>query len=114
MKAYQITDRGGYCEYSKIVFAETAGQARAYAAGSDGFEDFTFTEIRAIRCHELDAFYRGSIEMDWDNAEDRIAMVRYAGFQCSYDYDCEGKACPAYAFCERGQEKAEEAEEGEA
>lgn len=110
MKAYEITDRGGFCEYSKIVFAETAGKAKAYAAGSDGFEDFCFTEIRAIRCPQLDALYRGCVEMDWDNAGDRMAMVKLAGFQCGYDYDCEGKSCPAYDFCDRAQEEAEEGE----
>ena len=107
MKAYQITDRGGFCEYSKIVFAETAGQAKAYAAGSDGFEDVCFTEIRAIRCPQLDALYRGRGEMDWDNAGDRMAMVKLAGFRCGDDYDCEGKKCPAYDFCERAEEAAE-------
>ena len=108
MKAYLITDRGGYCEYSKIAFAETAGQAKAYAAGSDGFEDFCFTEIRAIRRPQLDAFYRGLGEMDWYNAGDRMAMVKFAGFRCADDYDCEGEKCPAYDFCERAEE-----EEGE-
>ena len=108
MKAYIITDRNGYCEYSKIVFADTAGKAKAYAAGSDGFEDFSFTEIRAIRRPQLDAMYHGVIEMDWLNDRDRIAMVKLAGFRCTSDYDCEGKSCPAYEFCERAQEEAEE------
>ena len=107
MKAYQITDYGAYCEYSKIVFAETAGKAKAYAAGSDGFEDFSFTEIRATRCPELDALYRGAVEMDWDNAGDRMAMVRLAGFRCGEDMDCEGTSCPAYEFCERAKDEAE-------
>lgn len=107
MKAYQITDRGGYCEYSKIVFAETSGQAKAYAAGSDGFEDFCFTEIRAIRCPQLDELYRGRGEMDWYNAGDRMALVKLAGFRCADDYDCEGEKCSAYDFCERAQEERE-------
>ena len=104
MKAYQIRDKYGYCEYSKIVFADTSGKAKAYAAGSDGFEDFCFTEIRATRCPQLDALYRGNIEMDWDNDLDRMAMVKLAGFRCGDDYDCEGESCPAYEFCERARE----------
>ena len=47
MKAYIATDRGGDCPYSKVVFAETAGKAKAYTAGSDGFEDYVFTEEEA-------------------------------------------------------------------
>ena len=105
MKAYKIRDKDYYCEYSKIVFADTAGKAKAYAAGSDGFEDFCFTEIRATRCPQLDALYRGNIEMDWDNDLDRMAMVKLAGFRCGDDYDCEGESCPAYEFCERAQEE---------
>ena len=49
--------------------------------------------------------------MDWDNAGDRMAMVKLAGFRCSDECDCEGKSCPAYDFCGRAEEEAAEAEE---
>ena len=32
MKAYQISDLKGYCEYSTIVFAESRGKAKAVDA----------------------------------------------------------------------------------
>lgn len=113
MKAYHIRVYGGYCEYSKIVFAETVGKAKAYAAGSDGFEVFGFTEIRATRAPELDPFYRGNVEMDWYNSSDRMVMVKLAGFRCSDECDCEGKDCPAHDFCGRAQEEEENAEQAD-
>ena len=49
MKAYSVSDRNGDEGYSLVVFAETAGKAKAYAAGTDKFYDYGFTGIRAIR-----------------------------------------------------------------
>ena len=51
---------------------------------------------------ELDKYYRGLDEMDWDNDEDRIAMVKDGNFNCSYEFepdDCE--TCPAKQWCDR-------------
>ncbi len=104
MKAYIASDRNGDSPVSTVVFAETAGKARAYVAGSDCFEDYTFTEIRVNRCKALDGFYRGKPEMDWLDMDDRVAMVKHAGFQCSYEVykpKCDERA--AYEFCDRGK-----------
>lgn len=104
MKAYSISDRNGAEGYSLVVFAETAGKAKAYAARTDDFCDYGFTGIRVIRKPSLDRFYRGNIEMDWDNDEDRVAMVRYANFECSYEADVseeDCRACPAFQWCGR-------------
>ena len=46
MKAYTASDRNGDSGYSIVVFAETAGQAKAYAVSSDMFDEYDFTEIR--------------------------------------------------------------------
>lgn len=103
MKAYSVTDRTE-CIYSTIVFAETAGQARAIAMGTDACEDVPFIDIWAKRVPKLDAFYKGRSELDWNNDEDRIAMVRYAGYSCAYEDDVsidECKECPAHEWCDR-------------
>ncbi len=103
MKAYLVSDKNYDSECFKIIFAETRGKAIAYACGSDGLDDYTFTEIRAIRIPELDSYYRGLLEMDWYNDNDRLGMVRYANMYCGYDYeptdDCE--SCSARQYCER-------------
>lgn len=49
MKAYTASDRNGDSGYSIVVFAETAGRAKAYAANSETFDDYDFTEIRVNR-----------------------------------------------------------------
>lgn len=102
-KAYIVTDANGGSGTSLVVFAETYGKAKAYAATSEELCDYGgYTEMRARRCKALDGFYRGEPEMDWQDTEDRIAMVRYAGFHCSYEVDnpiCE--LCEASQWCDR-------------
>lgn len=103
MKAYTASDRNGDTGYSIVVFAETAGQAKAYARNSETFDSFEFTEMRVNRCKALDSYYRGNREMDWLNDEDRVAMVRYANFECSCEVwhpECETGECPAQGGAE--------------
>lgn len=104
MKAYIASDRNGDSGSSIVVFAETAGQAKAYACASDMFDEYDFTEMRVNRCKALDSYYRGNREMNWLNDEDRIAMVRYANFECSSEVwhpECERDQCPAQQWCGR-------------
>ena len=106
MKAWIVSDYGGNSEYSAVIFAETRGKAIRYALDyCDGtFDSFEWTEMRAVRVPALDEFYRGKPEMDWFDMDDRVAMVRYAGFYCS---DVETvtvdkcKQCPAHFWCDR-------------
>lgn len=104
IKAYTATDRNCDSGYSIVVFAKTAGQAKAYASNSEVFYDYDFTEIRVNRCKPLDDFYKGYKEMDWMDDNDRVAMVRFAGFECSeevWDPECENGTCPAESWCGR-------------
>ena len=102
-KAYKVTDRVGYSGYSIIVFADTPGGAVSRALRTDEFsiDNWDFTELKAIRIPTLDMSYRGKSVMDWDDMEDRVAMVKEAGFYCDPDYitldDC--KVCPAKDWC---------------
>ena len=42
--------------------------------------------------------------MDWLDMDDRVAMVKHAGFQCSYEvYKPKCDECAAYEFCDRGK-----------
>lgn len=104
MKAYSVRDKNS--DYSTVVFAETSGKAKAIAITTDAFNDYEFTEISARRIPELDKYYRGLDEMDWNNDEDRIAMVKDGNFSCSYEFfepdDCE--TCPAKQWCQRWQD----------
>lgn len=106
MKAYIANEAHNLFEGSIVVFAESAGKARAVALQSDAFEDYEFTEIRVKRCPQLDKCYRGLPEMDWYNMDDRIAMVRYADYCCDYGEDCE--ECPAKEWCSEYEVEHEE------
>lgn len=109
MKAYYAS--ADYLDYATIVFAETRGKAKALALHTDAFEDSEYTDVRVSRRPALDRYYRGLPEMDWENTDDRIAMVRDAGFVCSWEYDideCECKMCPASEWCARYEEMKDE------
>ena len=106
MKAYSVSDRDCNLGYSYIVFAETRGKAIRHALDCcDGtFDSCTWTDMRALREPALDRFYKGKTEMDWCDPDDRIAMVRYAGFECSDWVDVtsdECEKCPAHEWCDR-------------
>lgn len=102
MKAWAVTDRNGDEGVTIVVFAETRGKALSYAVQDDSFCDYGYTELRALRCKSLDAYYKGRKKMDWFDDQDRILMAK-AGFSCGPNFDCiEGKDCPAYEWCERG------------
>lgn len=101
MKAYIVQDRWDPL-FATVVFAETAGKARAIARNTAACEDLDFIDIRACRVPSLDLCYKGKPEMDWYDTEDLIAMVKLAGFECSREWDdpdCE--PCPAKEWCGR-------------
>ena len=103
MKAWIAQEMIEYSS-STVVFAETRGKARAEAMKTDSCEDVPFTDIWIRRAPQMDKYYRGMTEMDWLDENDRIAMVKDAGFSCSYEYDfadldCE--TCPAKEWCDR-------------
>ena len=106
MKAWNVSDSNGDLGVNYIIFAETRGKAIRHALDyCDGaFDAFRWTEMRALRVPALDSFYRGKPEMDWCDMDDRVAMVRYAGFFCSDEVTVttdECKHCPAHFWCDR-------------
>lgn len=107
MKAYIVRDEASYLDFSTVVFAETAGKARAIAIHTDACEDAEFTDISARRIPALDKYYKdGKTEMDWYDPKDRVALVKEAGFSCSYEVDfppCYN--CPAGKLCDRYEEE---------
>lgn len=118
MKAWYVTDREGYSDYAIIVFAETRGKAIASAIGTDEFQKYEwhFTEMSARRKPALDGAYRGNWRMEWENDDDRLAMVQLGGYYCDEDVfdpdDCE--KCVGKNYCSRYKEYLEEAEEEKA
>ncbi len=76
--------------------------------------DSDFCGIAVRRAPKCDKYYtEGKIEMDWNNSEDRLALVKEYDFRCEYieGDDCED--CPAKDYCGLYEEWIEENKEGE-
>ena len=110
MKAYLVEDTERDEDYCTVVFAESTGKARQKALMTSACEYAEFINIRALRTPELDKYYRGNDEMNWNDDGDRLAMVRYAGMRCSDEVMlniCECENCPAKDYCERYEYESE-------
>lgn len=108
MKAWKVTD---LCEeYSTIVFAESRNKARLEAMCTDVCCDMEYIEINPIRVPWADEMYHGSREMDWDDADDRIALVQH-GWSCLEPEYSDCKNCPAKKWCEYGENPYAEEEQ---
>lgn len=97
MKAYKVWDAKSVENYSTIVFAETARKAKVIAMATDACEDAAFIDIRVQRIPEMDDHDRGRSEIDWNDMEDRKAMVAI-GWSClETSFECE--TCPCRPEC---------------
>lgn len=104
-KAYHVTTVNSW--YSTIVFAENRNKAKALALRTDCCEDEEYINIRVTRFPEADRLYKGHYEVDWYDAETRIALVKDFGWSC-YDADySECNACPARNYCDAYKEYME-------
>ena len=110
MKAYKLSSP--YTEYSEVVFAENSSKARALKPYLETFENVEYVDIRARRAPELDKYYKkGKISVDWDDPQDRLAMVVDGGFTCEYIEWDECAKCLATEDCETYQVYQAEREE---
>ena len=89
-----------------VVFADTKGKAKSYLIHTETFDDYGFMDIDVYRAKSLDYLDRpdGYI-MDWNNDEDRIAMVKhiYSGCLPPIEEDCE--SCCAKECCSKYKEE---------
>ena len=89
--------------FMTIVFSENRNKARYLALSTNACEDSEYTNVVAHRVSAFDKYYKkDKVEMDWNNKEDRIALVEY-GFHC-FDVEdiwlSECKNCWAKEYCE--------------
>lgn len=106
MKAYTAYEENE--GYAVIVFAETAGKARALVMCTDEFEGYSFPEINVRRRPEADQYYRGEWRMDWEDDQDRRGLLAL-GFYCSNEADYDDcMKCADYKFCQYGQDLVQE------
>lgn len=98
MKAWTVRDIERLDSGVSIVFAETRAKAISAALGIGNFEDSKWCDIRATRFKEFDDKYIGKTEIDWDDPEIRLILVRDYDWSCMETSDrCEG--CSARKWC---------------
>lgn len=109
MKAWNVRKKNEFG--ATVVFAETRGKAKVMAQSTEACEDVDFCDIEVRRAPTIDKYYKdGKKEMDWFNKEDRIALVKEAGFHCEYiEPEC-CEYCPAKEYCDMYQDYKEEEE----
>lgn len=95
-KAYYAREKDSDC--ATIVFAENCTQAKTIALTCDCCEDARYIDIRVRRMPEADKLYKGFSEIDWYDAEIRVALVRDFGWQC-FEPSWECDTCPAKPYC---------------
>ena len=99
------------CGITEVVFADTIGKAKSYFKNMDAFYDYEFCELKPYRLKSLDYLDKpDGYVMDFLKDEDRIPMVRDAGFYCT-EVDrqlCE--ECCAKEWCSAYEEEDEDDE----
>lgn len=99
MKAW-LCETKGEPKAQTVIFALSRRAAKMIAYTSATFRcGVNFSELRVRRIPELDHQCFGRDEMDWENDEDRILMVRYAGMFCRDPKKNKCRACPANPEC---------------
>ena len=100
MKAYIVWDSNAYEPYTTIVFADNANRAKAIAMYTDNCEDAEYIDIRVRRAPMIDYLYKGHSEIDYDDEETRIVLVKDLGWCCG-DISFECDQCIARKYCSR-------------
>ena len=96
LKAYRACEKDG--DWATIVFAENTSTAKSIAMRSECFEDVAYIDIRVNRMPEADNLYKGHSEINWDDPETRMALVRDFGWSCfEPSWECDN--CPAKPYC---------------
>ncbi len=114
MKAYKAYLANYWEAGSTVVFAKSAREAKKAAWMCESFYnwDYEYIDVRVRRLKGLDSAYRGKREMDWDDPEDRLALVK-AGWTCFEDFfdpdDC--KECSGREFCSMHKDYLKDVEE---
>ena len=82
MKAWLIREND--TESCEVIFAETRGKAKSMALTTDTFSECDFCDLETRRVCNIDKYYtNGKRCMDWNNQQDRLALVKECGFSCS-------------------------------
>ena len=96
LKAYKAFEKDS--EFSTIVFAQNRTEAKLVAMNCDCCEYAAYVDIRVQRLPAADMLYKGRSEIDWDDPETRVALVRDFGWSCLEPWwECD--TCQAKPYC---------------
>lgn len=102
MKAWLVREKDEFC--ATVVFAENRNKAKCIAMSTEVCEDVEYTRIEARRLPDADSQYKGRNEMDWNNPDDRLFLVKEYGWTCEVMDGDRCLDCSAKDFCEDYQE----------
>ena len=108
-KAWIVGEKDEFCK--TVVFAKSRNEARVAAMSTDCCEDVEYTRIEARRFPIADSQYKGRNEMDWNDPEDRLFLVKEGDFRCEYVKPVCCAKCSAKEYCNTYQDSIQELEE---
>ena len=97
MKAWLVKDPNEF--EAAIIFASTRNKARYLALNNPVCEDCTYTTVWCRRIPIADRDVEEGSELDWENPEDRLFLVKDCGFACEYVEPYECRKCSAKEYC---------------
>ncbi len=98
--------------FSTVIFSSSRGKAKKLFTKTDEYNGYDYLDMRVHRIPALDGHseLEGYV-MDWDKQEDRLALVRYAGFYCIEGRLDDCKKCIAKDYCGEYEYLMDEMEE---
>ena len=94
-----------YEESCVVVFADTRNKARKYIKETEEFDYYDYIEVKPRRLGCIDYLDKpDGYVMDWNNQEDRLALVKHIYSCCLPDINDECKSCCAKELCNKYKE----------
>lgn len=88
MKAWMVREKDEFA--ATIVFAETAGKARALAGSTDACCNSDWRDIEVIRAPKADSLYKeGKLWLEWNDPHDRLFLTKEYAFSCEFPNEQE-------------------------
>ena len=104
MKAWLVMIKDNF--EATVIFTETREKAKSLALSTKACRGAKFCDIEVSRLPKADKYYKdGKTEMNWSNAEDRLALVKEFDFGCEYADLVVCEACSAKDYCSAYKEE---------
>lgn len=110
MKAWLVKEKDEFS--ATVVFAENRNKAKQIAMSTDACDGVEYINIEARRLLIADSQYiEGKTEMDWNDPDDRLFLIKECGFYCAYDNRDNCDECLGKHYCKMCQDELEALEQ---